>query len=458
MFQNLCVELIQEIGSKVDRADLKRLRATCRGFSSALGPLYFSTFVLTSNRLHLQETVTTLRELVAGEVGWSHYAKTLVIRPGREPRLDEPGCDLSIAEQRCVLAAALGCMERIRTVCWQMDDDHPLWALNVVCAFLNTLPLLEDLQLTWWPTDNIHHNLPLAQVTTLRKLTIKSRYRDPTLASDQVCALVYQNRGLTSLHLLGGEAAWWFEVWTMLRDQPNLNIRLKDVCTDMLTADLLVYLSSYSGLERLQYRRTHSGTHEQADALADFLYTSVLPRHADSLVCLRDLDSLTTTGTRWGLGQHNVETIARLQRLETLEMCVKAVDVLHVDLPHNAIHLLLQTATNLPRLQFLGVWHYWYSGAGAQDVGTSGRYLPSAVGPAIRTAVQGFRVEAKAAGQEQGVRYKPLAQDGCNHTRVPPPPVVLADRVLYTPEREGGATSKPDFMPAWRYREVSVGK
>ncbi|KAJ7110295.1 hypothetical protein C8R43DRAFT_1042544 [Mycena crocata] len=389
MLHDLCVELLQEIGSNVDPTDHKSLRAVCKDVSAALGPLFFSHFVLTTNRLHLAETVTTLESLAQGEIGWSYYAKTLIIRPGREPRLDERRTDLCNDALSRVLCAALGSMQNIRTVGWQVDDTHPLWALNVVCSVLPTLPRLGDLQLSWWSTGSTGGalDLPLAQLSGLRKLTIGSRYRNPTLRADQVCSLIKQNPTLTSLHLLGGAAAGWGTVWTMLLEQTDSHIYLTDVCTDVITPDLLLYLSSYSGLQSLQYRRSYGGTRQQANALADMLYGTVLPCHANSLVCLRDLDSLTSNGARWSFGRHNADAIARLPRLETLELCVNAADVLGVGPQDNAVDLLLATASCLPALRLLSIWYHW---SGVEGLGPASRYLPSVMNPAMRVPVQRF--------------------------------------------------------------------
>ncbi|KAJ7091710.1 hypothetical protein C8R43DRAFT_1049989 [Mycena crocata] len=343
MLHDLCVELLQEIAIKVGHSDHKSLRSVCKDINLALGPLFFSSFVLTSNRLRLDESAPILKAVANGQNGWSYYTKTLIIRPGRQPSLEEElTADACIPSLNRLLSVAVGAMQNIRTVRWQIDDRHPPWALNSICEVLHTLPLLTDLQLSWWPTGIASHDLPLTKLSGLRKLTISSRYRNPNLGADQVSRLVHQNRGLTSLYLLGGESAGWSEVWRMLRLQRDLEspappIHLIDICTDMMTADLLEYSTSYSGLKRLQYRRSYGGSREAADALADIFYDTVLPCHADSLVCLRDLDALTNTGTRWGFGHHNVDTISRLQKLEILEMCVNAADVLNVEPPNNAV-------------------------------------------------------------------------------------------------------------------------
>ncbi|KAJ7172917.1 hypothetical protein C8R43DRAFT_943979 [Mycena crocata] len=223
-----------------------------------------------SNQLHMQETVTALGTIAKGKTGWSYYAKTLIIKPGKRARGGSRHVHHLLA---VAVSAALEFLKNIRAV-----------------SALNQLPFLEDPQLGWWPTGNISHNFPVTVLSGLHGLTARSRYQNPTLGADQLCSLMQQSRGLTSLHLLGGEAAWWPEVWTMLCEQSGLNIRLIDICTDVVTSNLLTYLESY----------------------------------------------LFWAG----------ESADLLQQLETLELCVNAVEVLNIVPADNAIvwtqsHLIL---------------------------------------------------------------------------------------------------------------------
>ncbi|KAJ7165433.1 hypothetical protein C8R43DRAFT_210694 [Mycena crocata] len=404
----------------------------CKDLSIAVDPLFFSAFVLKSNRLHLQNTIAALEAIAKGKTGWSSYAKTLVIKSGKQPQL-EAVADMSIAALTVALSAALGSLINIRAVGWEVDDTHPLWALKAVCGGLNSLPFLDDLQLSWWPTGNTNQNLPLTALSGLRRLTAKSRYRNPTLGADQMCSLVHQNRGLASLHLLGGDAAWWPEVWMMLREQSGLNIRLTDICTDAVTSDLLAYLASYSGLESLQFRRLYAGNREQADKLADIFYNTVLPRHAETLVCLRDLDSLTSNGARWSFGRHNVDVLLQLQRVQTLELCVNASEVLNVAPANNTIDLLLRTAPGFPALRILSIWYHWYSGS--PSVGSESQYLPSVMNPAVKATVQDFR------------------------TCTPSAAVVLADHRYYTlapVHSDDKIDARAEAEPVLTYRPIEV--
>ncbi|KAJ7094878.1 hypothetical protein C8R44DRAFT_645124 [Mycena epipterygia] len=100
---------------------------------------------------------------------------------------------------------------------------------------------------------------------------------------------------------------------------PDSGIRLKNICTNVVTSDLLSYLASYSGLEKLAFERPDGRDRADADQLADIFFGSVLPRHVKSLVemsCPAGYDS------RWSFGTHNVDLVSELHSVTSLEMSV----------------------------------------------------------------------------------------------------------------------------------------
>ncbi|KAJ7339720.1 hypothetical protein DFH08DRAFT_1013173, partial [Mycena albidolilacea] len=121
-------------------------------------------------------------------------------------------------------------------------------------------------------------------------------------------------------------------------------VQLKELTTNTVTADLLVYLASYSGLRRLNLLYAGGRTQVESDRLADTFFEAVLPLHADSLVellCSGDYES------RWSFGTHCVAAISKLHNVETLEMSVDAADVQDADPERNTVTLLLNAAIRL---------------------------------------------------------------------------------------------------------------
>ncbi|KAJ6589291.1 hypothetical protein B0H19DRAFT_1014432 [Mycena capillaripes] len=123
---------------------------------------------------------------------------------------------------------------------------------------------------------------------------------------------------LVALHVYGCDD--WSVLWHTLRE---LRIPLKNIETNVVTTDLLIYLSLYSGLEKLSleecFFRTYGGTRSESDHLADVFLQTVIPRHAESLV---KLACPTIYESRWSFGPHNVDAISSLHKLTSLEMSI----------------------------------------------------------------------------------------------------------------------------------------
>ncbi|KAJ7488062.1 hypothetical protein FB451DRAFT_1529078 [Mycena latifolia] len=247
---SLCAELIQEIGNKLVRIDQKCLRAVCKDIGLAINPLFFSTLVLKTQSLHSENGIYILKALASGDTGWSTYAMTLTIQPGGilEGRADSR-FDISDSAVQELLASALGSLMNIRVVMWETNKKDPEWQQDTIRDFLTTCPLLDDFHLE---TGDVSC-LPSPPLSGLRKLNITIPYGARTPLGKQVPHLVAQNHGLTSLHLLNYSGPW-SEVWTMLLNNPDWNIHLTDISPTCITRNLLEYLGSYSGIQKLELR------------------------------------------------------------------------------------------------------------------------------------------------------------------------------------------------------------
>ncbi|KAF8149739.1 hypothetical protein K438DRAFT_1866336 [Mycena galopus ATCC 62051] len=337
MLLDLSVELLQEIGDQLARPDHMSLRQICRSVGAAIEPLFFSSLVLLKDELRIDMGRGFLESLATGETGWSRYAQRLHIKSAK--KWTGLGLHRSETMMQELFASVLGSLSNIRTVRWEFYKD-PVWQVDAICDFLNNLPLLDDLQLEVYDTTE----LSLGRLSGLKRLNIRaSTYKDPPFVQ-KIPSVVAQNRNLTSLHLPGGNGD--AQVWTMLHGNPHLQIHLKDISTGKVTPDLLAYLASYSGVEKLKFWGLSGGSRIQADGLADTFWTTVLPKHAKSLL---ELSCPAYYECHWSFGTHNVDALSALQNMKNLNVSMNP------DEPVDAAHLLLRTVDLLPHLQCLTI-------------------------------------------------------------------------------------------------------
>ncbi|KAJ6579155.1 hypothetical protein DFH09DRAFT_1147755 [Mycena vulgaris] len=346
MLLDLPTEILQEIESQLERIDHKRLRAVCKDLRLAMDPLFFSSLVLDLHQLRLESGREFQETLVAGQTGWSLYAKTLTIIPGKKPewhQLADPRGPKSEDANGHLLSSALGSMKNVQAVIWKVDDTCPAWEQKAICDVLDALPLT-DLKLEIRCSGDA---LSIRGLPRIHKLEIQTAYWKPPPLVQQVSKAVAQSRTLTSLRLAGSND--WSEVWNILGD--NSRMQLTDISTQTLTPELLTYLASYSGIEKLTIK--YPDTRREAEHLGDALFETVIRRNTGSLVelsCAADYES------RWSFGTHNVDTISLLQKLTCLEMSVNASEVLGVESPMSIVVLLLRTAALLPALRRLAIF------------------------------------------------------------------------------------------------------
>ncbi|KAF8145101.1 hypothetical protein K438DRAFT_1992149 [Mycena galopus ATCC 62051] len=318
------------------RSDHKSLRQICRSVGTAIEPLFFSSLVLLKDKLRINMGRDFLEALATGETGWSRYARRLHIKSAEE--WAGAGWNRSDTMMQELFASVLASLGNIRTVEWEFLKDH-VWQVNPICDFLNNLPLLDDLRLEVYDTTEFS----LGRLSGLKRLNIRaSTYKLPFV--QKIPLMVAQNRSLTSLHLAGGN--WDADVWTMLHGNPHLQIHLKDISTGYVTPDLLAYLASYSGVEKLKLWGLSRGSRIQADDLADAFFTTVLPRHAKLLL---ELSCRVNYECRWSFGTHNVAALSTLHNVRNLDVSINP------DEPVDAARLLLRTVDLLPHLQHLKI-------------------------------------------------------------------------------------------------------
>ncbi|KAF7345739.1 F-box domain-containing protein [Mycena venus] len=362
MLPYLCVEVLQEIGGQLPNSDQMNLRSVCKELNLAIDPLFYTFFLLRGDRIRGENGLHILGRLATGQIGWSHHCKTLRIMPGCRAQKGEdltPKWYPSNTELPNLLVTAIASMQNIQTVIWNVQAKDPDWVREAICDSLNTLPHLSSLQVE---TEG-GVRLQMTPLPRLKQLKIDSSdWR--TVPMEEICQVVGRGHHLASLHLTGYHD--WSNVWTMLRattlrSSANARIYLKDLGTTTVTADLLAYLSSYSGVERLSLERSH-GNRTKNDALANTFFDDVLKQHAKSLV---ELSCPACHEGRWSFRMDVADAILQLRKLEKLHMSVNGADVVDVEPGMNSVTLLLNTAALLPALRILTISsHSVYTSAG----------------------------------------------------------------------------------------------
>ncbi|KAF7351591.1 DUF3844 domain-containing protein [Mycena sanguinolenta] len=409
MLLDLSVELLQEIGRELTQTEQAVLRSVCKGLNDSVGPLFFSILDLKHKQKGvIQDTVQKLRILAKGGTGWSLHAKTLRIIQVMQRHNISLKAHLDAGELASLLAGAFAALPRIKTfVLFDVDPNFWECVQGAIWSFLNSLESLHELELIDIPRT--------IDLSALRNNGGSSEIFD-MLSPSPIAQFISQNQ-LISLHVEGPTG--WSPIWGMLRSK----IPLTEMTTNLVTQELLHYLTSCFGLKKLILRSPDGGNLNVSNRLADTFFGNVLPGLAESLT---ELSCVAAHESRFSFGTHNVHVVLLLRNLTQLEMSVnggrversRAGSTTHVD-PNGTTHiiypmpicspsgmpaeaeqaditpvvtLLLQTAASLPALRRLGI-----SAAEAEHQrgvwwGNKLNHI-GAVNSAIVNAVEGFRAD-----------------------------------------------------------------
>ncbi|KAF7296388.1 F-box domain-containing protein [Mycena chlorophos] len=359
---DLSVELLQELITHVDEQDLAPLRLVSKHLTLAVDPRFFRTLILLSNRLN----AGMLEGVGMENRVWEDHVREVVVAPGNAIKAwgssveekREAGMEM---EQQRRMASALANLRVVHTVRFKITQNDPDWLMPTIFAALphyalRTLDLIVDY------ADVVLPPILCDQLETLsvvasevyaprRQQSVVEGPKPPTL-SHQVARIVAQNHGLRALYLMGRND--WEDVYDVLLSHPR-RLKLKTVQTDTLTAKLFAYLRSYTGLERLRllHHDATAGSREANDKEAEEFFSSVVPKHAETL---RELRCVPAFESAWGFGAWSVGSFQLLRELRTLEVGVNEWG----DRPgrvewENAIPLLLHTVRALPHLTHFSI-------------------------------------------------------------------------------------------------------
>ncbi|KAJ7668813.1 hypothetical protein DFH06DRAFT_1084970 [Mycena polygramma] len=344
MISELCVELLQEIGSHTRTADQKSLRAVSRHFRSIIEPLFCASTTLVLNlKQDLDSGPSQVDTLAAGTTPWS-LCRRLRIDSLRAPKYRQ--MSLRNEPMHNLLRSALESLTRLHAVCWTLRSGDTAWARTLVIDVLNSCDSFSELTLL---TEMSSHKFPaLPPVSGIRVLII-----DPTPATwkhlgsgllSWVEEIIESSPGLECLCLPGEGYA---EIAQVLRET---KIQLKNIyiprprvygsSTDLVP--ILRYLASYSGLERLEIQSIAT------ELEGTLLFESVLPRHLQSLVALSCPGQMVG---RCSFGLHNISLVSQLRNLETLEMSVNSSEMAPGNMHRDIVDQFLEMAVGLPALR-----------------------------------------------------------------------------------------------------------
>ncbi|KAJ7637852.1 hypothetical protein B0H17DRAFT_1216919 [Mycena rosella] len=276
-------------------------------------------------------------------------------------------------------------MTNIRTVIWTVRPASAEFR-SVIADFLRSNTLLDDLRLDVNGVTDLSFSLD--ELPNLRKLEIGSNYQISASVVRKLTPVILKNSNLSSLPLRGGQEEW-SQLWTLLRTR---QIYLTDVSATYVGDEILAYLGSYSGIERLQLLWVDAGSETTSNRFADVFFETVLPRHTNSIV---QLSCPALYECRWSFGAHNAHVIGRLQRVSKLEMTVNCEDVPDeqsvVHSGENAVERILQLAAQLPALRNLGIFASDCEGNREAECGNPSMDHEETVSAGISAVVRDFR-------------------------------------------------------------------
>lgn len=176
-------------------------------------------------------------------------------------------------------------------------------------------------------------SLPQGQFLNLNHLSIGN-----TASLDLITAQTFPPfwRSLTSLVIhCDSSTSTSRQFWYALQKD---RVYLKTLST-VVSHEMLQYLASFSGLEKLILKHEATESTESGDGeaqnLARLFYTSVLPKHVSSLV---HISTSAMIAPSWHFGEHVAAPICACQRLATLKVSVHVqafADVVRVLVRHH---------------------------------------------------------------------------------------------------------------------------
>ncbi|KAJ7065594.1 hypothetical protein C8F01DRAFT_1366551 [Mycena amicta] len=384
----LPIELLSEVAAQTPLRGLKALRAVCRALAWASSPVLFSRVTIQIQYLRYPKNLSLLIALAAGEhdVQWSRYVHTLKIIPGAydasQAAIAHNTDDISGAELKLLVIAALSRMKNVTTVHWRIDNGSDRWGLQAISRWLILQHKTPAIRLSLEST--FYDDLP--KIPPIVELSLSSTSLESFLLF-QVARMIPQTYKTLTTFIRAGPEIWL----VLLRCSPARCPRLQVIIAGEVSSHFVDYLGTYSGARRLILRHVDGASHP--DVVNPFAYDFYqnLELHSRSL---RELVCTARFQSSWSFSVTWAPAICRLHNLIKLELSVDEENIFNVSPADNAVTVLLCITAHLSHLQTLtitftqsNILRIPRSGAGAL-YGDYGRRMLNG----IKSAVLDFRL------------------------------------------------------------------
>ncbi|KAJ6578333.1 hypothetical protein B0H19DRAFT_1253579 [Mycena capillaripes] len=311
----LCENLLQEIGRQAAIPEQKSLRSVLKAARHAFDPLLFAaTPIVVDMGDEIETSLAQLEILATGQNVWPLVARTLRISTISGTQLTAATAVARRVEE--LLCPTLQSLKNIRT---STDTDE---AKSIVMDFLKTIDRLEEFTLVDDSYTDAHYALLDVESSNLHRLSVTAKTRialDGSFSRRWPAAfhwtgmIVRKSPHLEQLVLPTSYA--WSEMCPILQ---STDIYLKQISGACVTQELLAYLASYFGLERLKIQSAAG-----KEALA-YPFFDTLLSHKHSLLSLQ---CPAYYEGEWCLKPYNLAIISQLHALQHLEMNVNSYDI-----------------------------------------------------------------------------------------------------------------------------------
>ncbi|KAF7324965.1 DUF3844 domain-containing protein [Mycena kentingensis (nom. inval.)] len=392
---SLPVELVHQIASSLSLTELKPLRATCTDLRAFLDSIVFRSFTIDITADSLDEDLARVEALATGTMPYGHFVRQLNVLglvPIGYPRTLEEGQALWVVTQRATEAMnrfvplVLAALEDVHTVKWTTHDNDPAGLRDIILDALLRFPLRE-LALVLRHGDPFKGMERLAPaLRAVRRLKITDSFARSLHSSNAPLMALFAGctQHLSSLELAIPTPMESADVWLDLKARA---IHLRELTIHYMTAPLLEYLASYSGLERLTLTYPDHGTESTAVAF----YARVVPAHAHTL---RAFSSRSNYPSAWSFRASGAPAFIQLTALQTLTITLNARTI------PGDLAVLLHTLPQLTNLESLFLW-FTVDREYDEEIGPSRSVedINADIARELRTGVRAFSGEAYSAAQ-----------------------------------------------------------
>jgi hypothetical protein len=195
---------------------------------------------------------------------------------------------------------------------WSIESHDEECAISTVMESLSLLPSLTDFQLS---CDGLSFVLPLHLLSGLRRITVRGRHSDFNACLDKMLLSHFKSLTSFTLHIS--------RVYMQVTDIGPLwktflaeGIRLEELSVDEVSIELMDFIASFSGLQRLTILRLGVESRDPSDDMAEIFFRHAIPN------TLRYLNLQAIYEGRWCFSEDNAAAILGCQKLSDLSIAL----------------------------------------------------------------------------------------------------------------------------------------